>query len=117
MVILKHFLLDIEAYDYLPTNPISGMPWEDFVIENIPTEYDLWKPSFVRTTNGAEIDLILERTGQRHFFECKLSKVPKPSRGFYELIDSMAPKSAWIVVLLKNLMKLEKESMFVLLLV
>lgn len=94
---ILHALLDIEAYDYLLANPIAGMSWEGFVIENILTEYDRWKPSFIRTSNGAEIDLILERAGQRHLFECKLSKAPKLSRGFYELIESMNPKSAWII--------------------
>ncbi len=94
---ILHALLDIEAYDYLLANPIAGMSWEGFVIENILTEYDRWKPSFVRTSNGAEIDLILERAGQRHLFEFKLSKAPKLSRGFYELIESMNPKSAWII--------------------
>ncbi|MBU2627247.1 MAG: ATP-binding protein, partial [Proteobacteria bacterium] len=84
---ILHALLDIESYDSLLANPIAGSSWEGFVIENIITEYDCWKPSFVRTSNGAEIDLILERAGQRHLFECKLSKAPKPCRGFYELID------------------------------
>ncbi|MBU2479857.1 MAG: DUF4143 domain-containing protein, partial [Proteobacteria bacterium] len=88
---------DIEAYDSLLANPAAGASWEGFVIENIITEYDRWKPSFVRTSNGAEIDLILERAGERHFFECKLSKAPKPSRGFYELIDSIKPESAWVI--------------------
>jgi predicted AAA+ superfamily ATPase len=69
------------SYDSLLSNPIAGASWEGFVIENIITEHDRWKPSFVRTSNGAEIDLILERAGQRHLFECKLSKAPKPSRG------------------------------------
>ena len=94
---ILHALLDIEQYDSLLANPIGGASWEGFVIENIITEYDRFKPAFVRTSNGAEIDLILERSGQRHLFECKLSKAPKPSRGFYELIDSITPKSAWVI--------------------
>ena len=49
------------------------------------------------TSNGAEIDLVLERAGRCHLFECKLSKAPKPSRGFHELVDSMQPASAWII--------------------
>ena len=94
---ILHALLDIEHYDSLLANPISGASWEGFVMENIITEYDRWKPGFVRTSNGAEIDLVLERAGKRHLFECKLSKAPKPSRGFYELIDSMTPESAWVI--------------------
>ena len=94
---ILHALLDIETYDSLLANPIAGASWEGFVIENIITEYNRWKPSFVRTSNGAEIDLILERAGKRHIFECKLSKAPKPSRGFYELFNSVNPETAWVI--------------------
>lgn len=94
---ILHALLDIEAYDNLLANPIVGASWEGFVIENFITRYNRWRPSFMRTSNGAEIDLILERAGRNHLFECKLSKAPKPSRGFYELIEFMRPESAWVI--------------------
>ncbi|MFH1983282.1 MAG: ATP-binding protein [Pseudomonadota bacterium] len=94
---ILHALLDIESYDSLLANPIAGASWEGFVIENLLAEHDRWKPSFLRTTNGAEIDVVLERAGARHLFECKLSKAPKPSRGFYELFTAMQPQSAWVV--------------------
>jgi predicted AAA+ superfamily ATPase len=94
---ILHALLDIERYDLLLANPIAGASWEGFVIENIIVEHDRWRPSFIRTSNGAEIDLLLERSGRRRIFECKLSKAPKPSRGFHELIDSVKPESARII--------------------
>lgn len=94
---ILHALLDIGQYDSLLANPIAGVSWEGFVIENIIMEYDRWRPSFLRTSNGAEIDLKLERAGQQHLFECKLSKAPKPSRGFYELVDTIKPDSAWVI--------------------
>ena len=94
---ILHSLLNIEKYDDLLGNPIAGASWEGFVIENIIAQYDRWKPSFLRTSNGAEIDLLMERAGRHHLFECKLSKAPKPSRGFHELVDSMQPESAWVI--------------------
>jgi len=94
---ILHALLDIEEYDNLLANPIAGSSWEGFVIENITTQYDRWKPSFMRTSNGAEVDLVLELAGKRHLIECKLSKAPKPSRGFYELVNDIMPDKAWIV--------------------
>ncbi len=94
---ILHALLDIEKYDFLLANPAAGASWEGFVIENIIAEHERYQPSFLRTSNGAEIDLLLERSGQLHLFECKLSKAPKPSRGFYELINSIQPKSARII--------------------
>ncbi len=92
-----HALLDIEAYDYLLSNPIAGASWEGYVIENIIALHDRWRPSFLRTSNGAEIDLMLEKSGRLRVFECKLSKAPKPSRGFHELIDRLQPESARVI--------------------
>ena len=94
---ILHALLGIEEFDYLLANSVSGSSWEGFVIENILPKYERWRPSFLRTSNGAEVDLVLERGGKHHFFEFKLSKAPKASRGFYQLVDDMQPDSAWIV--------------------
>jgi len=94
---ILHTLLDIEAYDSLLANPVAGASWEGFVIENIVARYDKWRPSYLRTSNGAEIDLVLERAGQLHLFECKLSKAPKPSRGFYSLVETIQPASAHVI--------------------
>ena len=94
---ILHTFLEIETYDYLLANPVAGASWEGFALENIIAQHGRWRPSFLRTSNGAEIDLVLERAGQRRVFECKLSKAPKPSRGFHELIDSLKPESAWVI--------------------
>jgi len=94
---ILHTFLEIETYDYLLANPVAGASWEGFALENIIAQHDRWRPSFLRTSNGAEIDLVLERAGQRRVFECKLSKAPKPSRGFHELIDFLKPESAWVI--------------------
>ncbi len=94
---ILHALLDIEGYDNLLANPVAGASWEGFVIENLMALHPRWQASFVRTSNGAEADLVLEREGRRHLFECKLSKAPKPSRGFHELVEQIQPESAWVV--------------------
>ncbi len=94
---ILHALLDIEGYDFLLSHPVAGHSWEGFAMENIIAEHERYRPSFIRTSNGAEIDLILERGGMRHVFEFKLSKAPRPSRGFYELIKTLKPESAAII--------------------
>lgn len=94
---ILHALLDVEGYDALLANPIAGPSWEGFVLENLISGHPRWRASFVRTSNGAEIDLLLERSGRRHLFECKLSKAPKASRGFYELVEDLQPEGAWII--------------------
>ncbi|MEA3642517.1 MAG: DUF4143 domain-containing protein [Lamprobacter sp.] len=76
-----HALLEIEDFDQLLANTQVGESWEAFVIEQLVNALPRWRPSFLRTGNCAEIDLLLERGGQRRVFEIKLSKAPKPSRG------------------------------------
>ncbi len=105
---ILHALLDIETYDSLLANPIAGASWEGFAIENIIAEHGRWKSSFIRTSNGAEIDLLLEKGSRRRIFECKLSKAPKPSRGFHELLDSIQPESAWIIAPVDEVYQVKK---------
>jgi uncharacterized protein len=105
---ILHALLDIETYDDLLANPKAGASWEGFAVENIIALYDRWQPSFLRTSNGAEIDLVLERSGRRHVFECKLSKAPKPSRGFHELVDHLQTESARVIAPVDEPFEIEK---------
>jgi hypothetical protein len=105
---ILHAFLEIETYDFLLANPVAGASWEGLAIENIIAQHDRWRPSFLRTSNGAEIDLVLERAGQFRIFECKLSKAPKPSRGFHELINDMKPESAWVIAPVDEPYEIEK---------
>ena len=105
---ILHALLDIASFEHLLSNPVAGASWEGFVIENIITCYHQWRPSFLRTSNGAEIDLMMERAGRRHLFECKLSKAPKPSRGFYELVEIIKPESAWVIAPIDTIYEIRK---------
>ena len=41
--------------------------------------------------------LALERAGRLRLVECKLSKAPKPSRGFHELVNHLQPESACVI--------------------
>lgn len=92
-----HSLLDIETYDRLLAHPQCGASWEGHVIESIAAADPRRRLSFLRTSNGAELDLVAERSGRTEVFEIKLSKAPKPSRGFFELVRELEPRRAWIV--------------------
>lgn len=94
---ILHSLLDIDTFDNLLAHPANGASWEGFVIENLIVANPTWRPSFVRTGNDAEVDLLLERGGRRVLIECKLSKAPKPSRGFHQLVSDLRPERAWLV--------------------
>ena len=56
----------------------------------------------------AEIDLMFEQAGRCHLFECKLSKAPKPSRGFFELAERIKPESAWVIAPVDTCYRIKK---------
>jgi len=57
---ILHALLNIDSFNELLGHPVYGSSWEGFVIQSIIQVADQWAPSFYRTSNGTEIDLILE---------------------------------------------------------
>ena len=94
---LLHNLLGIETYDDLLAHPQAGESWEGFVIEQLIAAHPRWRPHFLRTSNGAELDLVLERGRQRRDYEIKLSKAPRVSRGFHELVGQLQPERAELI--------------------
>ena len=94
---LLHGLLEIGRYDALLAHPANGASWEGFAIENLISANPRWRASFIRTGNAAEADLVLEKNTRRVLVECKLSKAPKPSRGFHQLIADLKPEHSWLV--------------------
>lgn len=83
---LLHALLGIRNREELLGHPVVGASWEGMLIENIldalPTTA---RPTFYRTSAGAEIDLVIEFSAkQRWAIEIKRSlSDPRPSKGFY----------------------------------
>lgn len=94
---ILHALLEIESNDALFGHTALGPSWEGLVIENLLAMARLWRPSFFRTSNGAEVDLILERGTRRLAVECKASSAPDVSRGFWQSIEDLGVEHAYIV--------------------
>ncbi|MDA3958278.1 ATP-binding protein [Oceanispirochaeta sp.] len=95
---ILHGLLEIRSFQNLLGHPVLGNSWEGYAIENILSENRKWQGSFYRTSQGAEIDLILS-TGLRHIaLEFKVSLAPKVSRGFWTALDDIKPESAWVII-------------------
>lgn len=94
---LLHSLLDIETYDSLLSNPVVGASWEGLGIEHIIAGLPRWRPSYIRSSNGAEVDLVMEQGGTFQFFEFKASKAPKASRGFHQLVRDLNPLKAMLI--------------------
>jgi predicted AAA+ superfamily ATPase len=97
---LVHALLRIETWDDLMGHPVAGPSWEGFVIENLlavaPASA---QPSFYRTAAGAEMDLVLDLGGRRGRWAVEVRKglTAKPGRGFWNAIEDLQPKRAFVV--------------------
>lgn len=82
---IVHALLNITAYNDLLSHPVVGGSWEGFVIENIMSVVQRKALAYYyRSAGGAEIDLILEFSGQEKWaIEIKRSSAPSLSKGFH----------------------------------
>jgi len=94
---ILHALLGIENREELFGNPIYGTSWEGYVIENVITQIPRWKWSFFRTSNGAEMDLVLEKGTKTIAIEIKSSTSPVLSKGFWTSIETIQPDETFII--------------------
>jgi predicted AAA+ superfamily ATPase len=94
---ILHTLLDIDSYDQLLAHPVNGPSWESLCIENLIAAMPRHRPAFIRSSNNAEVDLVMEKGDDVQFFEFKLSKAPKPARGFFETINAASPSTATVI--------------------
>lgn len=79
---LLHALLGVRDMDHLLAQPQAGASWEGFVIEqalaSLAAEGRSAAASYFRTSDGAEIDLVLDLDGRRFAVEIKLTTAPHP---------------------------------------
>lgn len=96
---MLHTLLGIRTHEDLLGNPIAGMSWEGFVMQQICSiDSNNLSVSFYRTSGGAEIDILLRfDNGDLWALEVKKSAVPTPRRGFYEAIKDIKPQRTFVV--------------------
>jgi predicted AAA+ superfamily ATPase len=83
---LLHALLGIRNQEELLGHPVVGSSWEGLLIENILNSLpSTARPTFYRTSAGAEIDLVIEFSAkERWAIEVKRSLGnPAPSKGFH----------------------------------
>ena len=94
---LLHHLLNITTRDDLDAHPIRGASWETFVIEDLLRRERLAHPHaqffYWRTAAGAEIDLVVERGGDRFAIEVKSARADKP-RAIHALASAAADVAA-----------------------
>ena len=96
---LLHALLGLASMDTLLAHPVVGASLEGFVIETLinaaPRDAHA---GFYRTSNGAEVDLLLDIPGHGLWaIEVKKSPGAKPRKGFYSACEDLRPALRWLV--------------------
>lgn len=96
---LLHALLGIGDKDSLLGHPVLGGSWEGLVIENlIGVAGASAEPSFYRTSNGTEVDLVLSwADGREWAVEVKRTLAPKLERGLRSALDDIEPERSFVV--------------------
>lgn len=97
---LLHALLGIGDMNELAGHPVVGKSWEGFAIESLlAAAPERAQAGFYGTAAGAEIDLVLELGGKHGLWaiEIKLGLTAKPERGFYNSLEDLKPKKAFVV--------------------
>ena len=94
---ILHQLLNIQDQDTLRGHPMRGASWEGFVIEQIIAILPNWLPFFYRTSNGAELDLLMVNGEKIIAFEIKASVTAKLTKGFYTARADIQPQETFVV--------------------
>ncbi len=96
---LVHALLGVTSHEALLSHPVLGNSWEGFVVENLLNVAPLNTANgFYRSSNGAEIDLLLDMPGLGLWaIEIKRGAASKPRRGFYSACEDLKPAKRWMV--------------------
>jgi predicted AAA+ superfamily ATPase len=73
---LLHALLDLPSFRVLEGHPKLGASWEGFVVEQIIRRVGERNAFFWATHTGAELDLLVLRSGRRYGVEVKYGDAP-----------------------------------------
>lgn len=80
---ISNALLGIRSYNQLIGHPVFGAAWEAIVLLNLKAFFPKGDFYFYRTSQGAEIDFILEYSGKIVAIECKATLSPSLTKGNY----------------------------------
>lgn len=97
---LLHTLLLLNQPDELLGHPVVGASWEGWVIEQILALLPAGSQAFFyRTSAGAEVDLVIQRPGNKPLLaiEIKYAADPAPSRGFWNALEDLSVTKGYIV--------------------
>jgi len=99
---ISNALLKILDFEQLTGHPGFGSKWETLVLSNLKGHFPELDYSFYRTSNGAEIDIIIEYGFKKIAIECKASVAPALTKGNYNAIKDIDPLKTYVVSPVQN---------------
>ena len=94
---LLHTLLSLPGERELAGHPKVGASFEGFAVEQLLCTFETPNAFFWATHGGAEIDLLVIRSGKRYGFECKLADAPGTTRSMRIALDNLGLDHLWVV--------------------
>ena len=100
---LLHFFLGIHSVETLDTHPARGMSWECFIIDQLISIFQQAEPSgrpyFWRTSQGHEIDLLIDLGRTKIPIEIKLHSAPTDAdaAGLRQCMQQLNLKQGYLI--------------------
>ena len=110
---VRHALMNVKDLDHLYRQPWLGHSWEGFVIEQTLATIDAVgkrvQPYFFRTSDGYELDLVLDWGDERWAVEIKLTS--NPSREMIDRLNTTADliKATRRILICRTARKIEND--------
>lgn len=94
---LLHSLLHLNGFREVHGHPKLGASWEGFALEQTITALETRDVYYWATHGGAELDLLVHRSGKRYGFEFKHADAPGRSRSMSIATRDLGLEHLWIV--------------------
>ena len=109
---LINAFLGIQTFNQLSGHPAIGTLWETLVLINLRAHFPFHRFYFYRTSNGAEIDFIIEYGNRLLAIECKSSLSPKINKGSLFCMEDLKIEKMLIIAPVKESWRM-KENIWV----
>ena len=91
-------LLGLHSFDELSCHPVFGSVWEQIVLANLRGWFPDAEICHYRTSNGAEVDFVVNIEGNVYAVECKATLSPALTKGNFQAIEDIAPRHSFVVI-------------------
>ncbi len=84
-----HSLLQLPSLSDVMKHPKLGASWEGFAVEHVISSFNTRDAYYWATHGGAELDLLVFRSGKRLGFEFKFSDAPSLTRSMHVALEDL----------------------------